>query len=268
VTRNIEDASALIREAAGNGADLITTPEMTSLMELGRKNLFAQIVAEDDDPALAAFRGLAAELERWLLVGSLAIRESESKAANRSFLIGPGGEVVAKYDKLHMFDVDLPGGETYRESASYAPGSRAVSAELPWGRLGMTVCYDLRFPALYRALAKQGASFLSVPAAFTRKTGEAHWHVLLRARAIENGCFVFAPAQAGLHENGRETFGHSLVVAPWGEILAEAGTDTGVVYADIDPAEVEAARGRVPSLEHDRMFTVSEPAPVGVRRAS
>lgn len=270
MTENIASTSELIREAAENGADLIMTPEMTSLMELGRQNLFAQIRPEDEDPALKAFRALAAELGRWLLIGSLAIRTSEEKAANRSFLIAPDGGIVAKYDKLHMFDVDLAGGESYRESASYAAGSEAVTADLPWGRLGMTVCYDLRFPALYRALAKQGAAFLAIPAAFTRKTGEAHWHVLMRARAIENGCFVFAPAQGGTHENGRETYGHSLIVAPWGEVLAEGGTEPGVIYADVDPAAVDVARQRIPSLQHDRVFSVGDAvaATASVRRAS
>jgi deaminated glutathione amidase len=268
MAENIAATSALIREAAENGADLIMTPEMTSLMELGRTDLFAQIKPQDKDPALEAFRALAAELGRWLLVGSLAIRTSEAKAANRSFLIAPDGSIAASYDKLHMFDVDLAGGETYRESASYSAGSEAVTADLPWGRLGLTVCYDLRFPQLYRSLARQGACFLAIPSAFTRKTGEAHWHVLVRARAIENGCFVFAPAQGGTHENGRETFGHSLIVSPWGEILAEAGTEPGVIYADVDPAAVDQARQRIPSLQHDRVFSVRDAAPAGVRQAS
>jgi predicted amidohydrolase len=268
MAENIAATSGLIREAARNGADLIMTPEMTSLMELGRTNLFAQIKPQDEDPALEAFRALAAELGRWLLIGSLAIRASEAKAANRSFLIAPDGSIAASYDKLHMFDVDLAGGESYRESASYAAGSEAVTAELPWGRLGLTVCYDLRFPQLYRSLAGQGACFLAIPSAFTRKTGEAHWHVLVRARAIENGCFVFAPAQGGTHENGRETFGHSLIVSPWGEILAEAATGPGVIYADVDPAAVDLARQRIPSLRHDRAYSVRDAAPVGVRQAS
>ena len=268
MAENIAATSGLIREAAENGADLIMTPEMTSLMELGRTNLFAQIKPQDEDPALEAFRALAAELGRWLLVGSLAIRTSEARAANRSFLIAPDGSIAASYDKLHMFDVDLAGGESYRESASYAAGSEAVTADLPWGRLGLTVCYDLRFPQLYRSLAGQGACFLAIPSAFTRKTGEAHWHVLVRARAIENGCFVFAPAQGGTHENGRETYGHSLIVSPWGEILAEAATEPGVIYADVDPAAVDQARQRIPALRHDRAFSVRDTAPAGVRQAS
>ena len=187
------------------------------------------------------------------------IKVSPDKAANRSFLIDPHGEIVARYDKIHMFDVDLADGESYRESNNFRPGELAVLHDLPWGRLGLTVCYDLRFPALYRALAEAGASFLAIPSAFTRQTGEAHWHVLNRARAIENGSFVLAAAQGGKHENGRETFGHSLVVDPWGRIIAEGGTEPGVVMAEIDPAEVAAARARIPSLQHGRRFEVIEP---------
>jgi deaminated glutathione amidase len=181
------------------------------------------------------------------------------RAANRSFLIDPRGEIIARYDKIHMFDVDLANGESYRESRNYRAGDIAVAIDLPWGRLGLTVCYDLRFPALYRALAEAGCAFLAIPSAFTKQTGEAHWHVLNRARAIENGAFVLAAAQGGLHENGRETFGHSLVVDPWGRILAEGGTDPGVIFATIDPAEVAAARAKVPSLQHGRRFEVIEP---------
>jgi predicted amidohydrolase len=178
---------------------------------------------------------------------------------NRSFLIGPAGEVLASYDKIHMFDIDLPDGESYRESANYQPGETAIISDLPWGRIGLTICYDVRFPALYRALAECGASFLTVPSAFTRKTGEAHWHTLLRARAIETGCFVFAAAQAGLHENKRETFGHSLIIDPWGTVLAEGGVELGVFMAEIDPAKVETARKTIPSLQHGRRFTVADP---------
>jgi predicted amidohydrolase len=192
-------------------------------------------------------------------VGSLAVKTGPEKAANRAFLIDRKGEIVARYDKIHMFDVDLKGGESYRESRSYRPGDLAVVADLPWGRLGITICYDLRFPALYRALAEAGASFLAIPSSFTRQTGEAHWHVLMRARAIENGSFVFAAAQGGDHEDGRATYGHSLVVDPWGRVIAEGGTEPGVVFADVDPAEVAAARGRVPSLQHGRRFEVIMP---------
>jgi predicted amidohydrolase len=187
------------------------------------------------------------------------VKVAPDRAANRSFLIDPRGDIVARYDKIHMFDVDLAGGETYRESRSYRPGETAVVSDLPWGRIGLTICYDLRFPSLYRALAEAGASFLAIPSAFTQQTGEAHWHVLNRARAIENGCYVFAAAQAGRHENGRETFGHSLVVDPWGRVIAEGGVEPGVVLVDIDPAAVAAARGRVPSLQHGRRFELVEP---------
>jgi predicted amidohydrolase len=232
---------------------------MTNIMELKRERLLAAIVAEEADRSLAAFRELARKLAIHLHVGSLAIKLPGERAANRSFLIGPDGEVVARYDKIHMFDVDLANGESYRESRNFRPGERAVAADLPWGRLGLTICYDLRFPALYRALAESGSSMLAIPAAFTRQTGEAHWHVLVRARAIENGSFVFAAAQGGRHENGRETYGHSLVVDPWGNVLAEAGTEPGIVLAQVDPAAVAAARGRVPSLQHGRRFEMTEP---------
>ena len=209
-------ASRLIREAAAQGADYVLTPEVSNMMQTNRKALFEHLAAEEDDLSLKAYRALAAELKIHLHIGSLALRASPEKAVNRSFLIGPDGGVIASYDKIHMFDIDLPGGESYRESANYQPGETAVISDLPWGRIGLTICYDVRFPALYRALAESGASFLTVPSAFTRKTGEAHWHTLLRARAIENGCFVFAAAQAGMHENKRETYGHSLIVAPVG----------------------------------------------------
>jgi predicted amidohydrolase len=204
-------------------------------------------------------RDLARTLGIYVHVGSLAVKIAPEKAANRSFLIDRKGNIVARYDKIHMFDVDLTGGESYRESRSYRPGEMAVVSDLPWGRLGLTICYDLRFPALYRALAEAGASFLAIPSAFTKQTGEAHWHVLMRARAIENGSFVFAAAQGGLHEHGRETFGHSLVVDPWGRVIAEGGTEPGVILAEVDPAEVSAARSRVPSLQHGRRFEVIEP---------
>jgi predicted amidohydrolase len=232
---------------------------MTNILAIKRDDLFANIVTEENDPTLATLREIARELAIYVHIGSLAIKASAEKAANRSFLIDRKGNVAARYDKIHMFDVDLAGNESYRESNNYRPGELAVLADLPWGRLGMTVCYDLRFPALYRALAEAGASFLAIPSAFTRQTGEAHWHVLQRARAIENGCFVFAAAQGGKHENGRETFGHSLIVDPWGRILAEGGIEPGVVMAEIKPAEVAAARGRVPSLHHGRRFELVEP---------
>jgi predicted amidohydrolase len=256
---NLDAAAKLIGEAKSAGADYVMTPEMTNVMEVNRQKLLAAIVAEENDASLAMFRELARKLAIYLHVGSLAVKVTPDKAANRAFLIDPRGEVVARYDKIHMFDVDLAGGESYRESNNFRPGELGVVHDLPWGRLGITICYDLRFPALYRALAEAGASFLAIPSAFTRQTGEAHWHVLNRARAIENGSFVLAAAQGGKHENGRETFGHSLVVDPWGRIIAEGGTEPGVVLADIDPAEVAAARARIPSLQHGRRFEVIEP---------
>ena len=256
---NLDAAVRLIEEAKAAGADYVLTPEMTNIMELKRERLFAAIVEEEADKSLAAFRERARKLAIHLHVGSLAIKLAGERAANRSFLIGREGEIIARYDKIHMFDVDLANGESYRESNNFRPGELAVAADLPWGRLGLTICYDLRFPSLYRALAEAGSSFLSIPAAFTRQTGEAHWHVLVRARAIENGCFVFAAAQGGAHQNGRETYGHSLIVDPWGRILAEGGIEPGVVLAKIDPAAVAVARGRVPSLQHGRRFEMVEP---------
>jgi deaminated glutathione amidase len=256
---NVDAAVKLIGEAKSNRADYVQTPEMTNILEMKRDNLFAEIVPEEKDSSLAAFREIARKLGLWIHIGSLAIKISADKAANRAFLIDPDGAIVARYDKIHMFDVDLANGESYRESRSYAAGETAVIADLPWGRLGITICYDVRFPALHRALAEAGAIFLASPAAFTRQTGEAHWHTLLRSRAIENGAFVFAAAQGGKHEDGRSTFGHSLVIDPWGRVLAEGGTEPAVVMADIDPAEVTAARARIPSLQHGRRFGVLEP---------
>ncbi len=255
---NLAAALAAIEEAKSAGADYVLTPEMTNIIAK-RERLMATIVDEERDPTLAALREAARKHSLYIHIGSLAIKASPERAANRSFLIDRRGDVVARYDKIHMFDVDLAGGESYRESHSYRPGDLAVVADLPWGRLGVTICYDLRFPALYRALAESGASFLSIPSAFTKPTGEAHWHVLMRARAIENGCFVFAAAQGGRHESGRESFGHSLVVDPWGQILAEGGTEPAVILADVDPAQVTAARSRIPSLHHGRRFEVIEP---------
>ncbi len=256
---NLVAALAAIDEAKRAGADYVLTPEMTNILALKRDHLFANIVAEEHDPILATLREVARKLGIFVHIGSLAIKASPEKAANRSFLIDRKGDIAARYDKIHMFDVNLAGGESYRESNNYRSGELAVVADLPWGRLGMTVCYDLRFPALYRALAEAGASFLAIPSAFTRQTGEAHWHVLLRARAIENGCFVFAAAQGGKHENGRETYGHSLVVDPWGRILAEGGVEPAVLIAEIDLAEAAAARTRIPSLHHGRRFELVEP---------
>ena len=256
---NLKAVLAGVDEAKRGGADYVLTPEMTNVLENNRERLFTKIVSEEHDATLATLREVARKLSIFIHIGSLAIKASPEKAANRGFLIDRKGEVAARYDKIHMFDVDLAGGESYRESNTYRAGELAVVADLPWGRLGLTVCYDLRFPALYRALAEAGASFLAIPSAFTKQTGEAHWHVLMRARAIENGCYVFAAAQGGKHEHGRETYGHSLVVDPWGKIVAEGGTEPGVIFAEVDPAQVAIARGRVPSLHHGRRFELVEP---------
>jgi predicted amidohydrolase len=256
---NIDDAVRMIGEANSAGAEYVLTPEMTNILVAKREQLFAAVVEEEADASLATLRELARRLGIYIHIGSLAIKISPDRAANRSFLVSPKGDIAARYDKIHMFDVDLTGGESYRESRNYRPGELAVLADLPWGRLGLTVCYDLRFPALYRALAEAGATMLTIPSAFTKQTGEAHWHVLIRTRAIENGCFVFAAAQGGKHENGRETYGHSLIVDPWGRILAEGGIEPGVVMAEIDPAEVANARARIPSLQHGRRFEIIEP---------
>lgn len=257
VTKNVAEASALIREAAAGGAQYVQTPEMTTLIELERERILAAAEPEEGNSALAHFVALARELKLWLHIGSMPILlPGREKLANRSFLLAPEGEVAARYDKIHMFDVDIGEGETYTESANYEPGRHAVVADLPWGPLGFSICYDLRFPPLYRALAHAGAKFLAIPAAFTRPTGIAHWHTLVRARAIESQAFVFAATQGGMHENGRETFGHSLVVSPWGEVLCEASDDPEVVFADIDPQVLDDVRRRVPSLRHDRPFEV------------
>jgi predicted amidohydrolase len=256
---NIDAAVRYIGDAKSAGAEYVLTPEMTNILAANREQLFAVAVEEEADPSLATLREVARKLAIYVHIGSLAIRISPDRAANRSFLIDPKGDILARYDKIHMFDVDLAGGESYRESRNYRPGELAVLADLPWGRLGLTVCYDLRFPALYRALAEAGATMLAIPSAFTKQTGEAHWHVLIRSRAIENGCFVFAAAQGGRHENGRDTFGHSLIVDPWGRIIAEGGTEPGVIVGEINPAEVVNARARVPSLQHGRRFEIVEP---------
>ncbi len=255
VDENIRTASDWIREARKAGAEFVATPENTTLMAPDGGAKLELSRPEDADPALPVFSALAQELGIWLLIGSLAIKVDEKKTANRSFLIDPRGAIAARYDKIHLFDVDLPSGEQYRESNTVAGGQKAVTADLPWGLFGLSICYDLRFPHLYRTLAKAGAFALTVPSAFTETTGKAHWHVLLRARAIENGAFVIAPAQAGVHANGRRTYGHSLIVSPWGDVLAEAGTEPGMILAEIDPAASTDARTRVPSLRHDRDYT-------------
>ena len=252
---NVEAAGALVREAGAAGAEFILLPENVALMEPSSEAIRAHAAPADEHPALAAFRRLAEEVHAWLLVGSLPVRSADGRAANCSFLLDPAGSVVERYEKIHMFDVDLPSGERYRESHTFQPGEAARIARTPWGALGMTVCYDLRFPQLYRGLAQAGARFLSVPSAFTKVTGEAHWRVLLRARAIENACFVFAPAQCGRHSGKRYTYGHSLIVDPWGKVLADGGDEVGFVSAEIDPARIDEARGMLPSLEHDRPFS-------------
>jgi deaminated glutathione amidase len=254
VAPNIESLRQLAHRARDSGADFIMSPEVSDMIEPDRAERFRKARSEAGHPMLAAGQELARELEAHLLLGSLVVKIDDATLANRSFLIRPDGVLAERYDKIHMFDVDLPGGERYRESAVFRPGERAATAALPWGLLGMTVCYDLRFPQLYRALAQAGADFLTIPSAFTVPTGRAHWHVLMRARAIETGCFVFAPAQWGEHANGRKTYGHSLIVAPWGEVLAEAEDGVGVILAEIDPAKVLEARRQVPSLSHDRPF--------------
>jgi deaminated glutathione amidase len=267
IVPNIAAASALIREARANGAQFILTPENTSMIEPKRPLLLEKAKPEAEHPGLPAFSALAAELGVWLLIGSMQIKLDAETCANRSFLFDDRGRIVARYDKIHMFDVDLEGGESYRESSRFRPGDRAVVADTPWGKVGLTVCYDLRFAYLYRALAQARAGFLTVPSAFTIPTGRAHWETLLRARAIETGCFVFAPAQCGEHAEGRKTYGHSLIVSPWGEVLAEAGEETGVIYAEVDPANVDEARRMIPALRHDRRFSGPD-VPSVTRRAA
>ncbi len=256
IQENLVQAEAFIREAARRGANYVQTPENTLIMEVEAKHLLEKISTEDQTEGVAHFSRLARELGIWLHIGSLAVKVGKGRAANRAFLFAPDGEAICRYDKIHMFDVDLPSGESYRESATFEPGKCAYVAEIPWGGLGIATCYDMRFPEQYKALAQAGAKFLTAPSAFTKVTGEAHWHVLLRARAIENGCFVFAAAQGGRHANGRTTYGHSIAISPWGEILAEAGTEPGVVVADIDAGEVDRVRARIPALDHTRGFKV------------
>ena len=251
---NLAVVAPLIRDARAAGAALICLPETVAMMEPDPGLRAEKAEPEASHRALAALRASASETGAWILVGSLTVETPSGGLANRSYLIGADGEIVARYDKIHMFDVDLADGESHRESDIYDAGDRTVLAATPWGTLGLTVCYDVRFPELYRDLAKAGARFLTVPSAFTHHTGSAHWHVLLRARAIETGCFVFAPAQCGRHAGGRRTFGHSLVVSPWGEVLADGGTEPGLSFAEIDPALVDAARRQVPSLRHDRPY--------------
>jgi len=251
---NARALSAALDTAAAQGARIAFTPEMTGLLDGRKERLLASLAPEEADASLAVARAQAARHRIWVHLGSCPIRLDSGKVANRAFLIDDAGAIRARYDKLHLFDVDLPSGERYRESSTYEPGTQAVLAQTPWGGLGLSICYDLRFAYLYRELAQQGARMIAVPAAFTHTTGKAHWHVLLRARAIETGCFVIAAAQTGTHEDGRTTFGHSLVVAPWGEVLLDAGEAPGVHAVTLDLGQVDEARGRVPALRHDRCY--------------
>lgn len=263
--QNLPVTLSHIATAAAGGAGFVLTPECTNALSSNRTRLRSLLHPEETDPTLAALREAASKHGIWLLIGSLGLltQDEDGRFANRSLLITPGGDIAARYDKIHMFDVNVSETEVYRESAGYRPGNRAVLAETPFAKIGMTVCYDVRFPHLYRRLAQSGAQILTVPAAFNHITGAAHWETLLRARAIETGCFVLAPAQTGFHPEkdgkGRRTHGHSLAIAPWGEILADAGTDPGVTFVDLDLTEVTRARARIPSLSHDRAFTGPDP---------
>lgn len=261
---NLSASTGWIEQAAADGASYIQTPEVSNFIYRRRQDTMANTHAEADDPSLKAYRDLAARLGVWLNIGSLALKGEGERLANRSFLIAPDGEIANRYDKIHMFDVELPSGQKFMESRAYRPGEQVNVVDVPVSadaamRLGMTICYDMRFPHLYRDLAKAGAEVLTMPSAFTAETGKAHWHVLLRARAIENGCFVIAAAQTGAHDGGRETYGHSLIVDPWGAVLADAGTDTGYVTAEIDLAKVTSSRQSVPSLGNDRDYTLAGP---------
>ena len=256
---NLAIAADLVRRARDAGAELIALPETVAMVVQGRSKVLARARTEAKHPAIPHFSALARETGTFLLAGTLAVLVEEGRVANRLFCFDRNGEIVARYDKIHMFDVDLPGGESYRESSTFRAGEQAVLAPTPWGPLGMSVCYDLRFPHLYRSLARAGAGILAVPSAFTRQTGQAHWHVLLRARAIETGCFVIAPAQTGTHDEGRQTFGQALIVDPWGEVLADAGTAVGFVTAELDLGRIDVARRAVPALRHDRDFGEARP---------
>jgi predicted amidohydrolase len=253
--RNLADLLGLIRDAAKAGATYIQTPEISNIVNRDRPALLASISAEADDPMLKAVKQLAAELNVTIHLGSLAIKNGD-KVANRAFVIGADGRLLAGYDKVHLFDVDLPNGETWRESNTFTGGLEAIAVDMPQARLGIAICYDVRFPYLFRAMADAGCTILSAPACFTKQTGEAHWSVLQRARAIENGAFMISAAQAGLHEDGRETYGHSIIVDPWGNVLAEAGDEPGILTAVIDPEAVKEARSRIPSLRHTRPIVV------------
>lgn len=251
---NIRKAENLTRQAHAAGAELICLPEYFAVIEVDDTTTLQKAVTEEDHPALVKFRSLAKELSVWMQIGSLPIRVSNTQVNNRAFLINPVGKIVARYNKIHLFDVTLKNGEQYRESQVVQAGTEAVIAQTPWGLLGMSICYDVRFPGLYRNLAQQGADYFVVPAAFTQTTGEAHWHVLLRARAIENGSYVIAACQSGVRHTGRATYGHSLIIDPWGEVLADAGEEEGYIIADIYPERVSEVRQMIPSLRHDRQY--------------
>lgn len=253
IAENLAYAEDKVREAAANGAQLIVTPENTCHIVMPAISKLKSAPYEQDHPALPKFKNLAKELGVWIMLGSIAIKLSDTKLSNRSYLFSPAGDVAAQYDKIHLFDVQLLTGEVHRESDLIAPGDKPVMADTPLGKIGMSICYDVRFAPLYRALAKQGAEILTVPSAFTVPTGQAHWEVLLRARAIETGSYVIAAAQTGEHMGGRRTYGHSLIVSPWGEVLADAGDAPGIIYADIDLARVAQARAAIPALTHDRL---------------
>lgn len=258
---NVAVALPLVEKAAQGGAQLICLPENAFLMEAPGQRSYQPAMPIAEHPGVQGCRELAKRYRTWILIGSVPVRDEEActheeKVHNTSLLIDDKGELVCRYQKIHLFDVDLPNGESYRESSRFSVGADAPLVTLPWGKLGLTICYDVRFPQLYRALAKAGAGMLAIPAAFTKVTGEAHWHVLLRARAIENGCFVLAPAQCGEHPGGRKTYGHSLIVDPWGKVLADGGEEMGIITARIDMEQVAQTRQRVPSLQHDREFGI------------
>lgn len=254
---NLDQLRRMVTEAAG-GAQFVLSPEYCLLMNGSGQVMREGALPSDGGSVLTELRALAAQLNIWLLLGSLTLKTDEERIVNRSYLIAADGTVAATYDKIHMFDVTLPDGKVIRESSAYRSGEQAVIAATPWGKLGMTVCYDVRFPHLYRALAQQGAEFLSVPSSFQRQTGKVHWHTLLKARAIENAAYVLAPAMCGDHAGNRQTYGHALIVDPWGEVLADGGEEPGIIYADIDPARVAKIRGMMPSLQHDRPYSVSQ----------
>jgi predicted amidohydrolase len=258
---NVRAIVQAIADAKAGGADMLFTPEMSNMLDRDRARSETHLRTESEDETLAAVRDAARDAGLWVHLGSLALRREGGQRLNRGFLIDDSGAIRATYDKIHLFDVDLPTGESWRESAVYARGGRAVAADTPWGRLGLSICYDMRFPDLYRALTGAGATILAVPAAFTVPTGRAHWHVLLRARAIEAGVFVIAAAQAGKHEDGRETFGHSLVVDPWGEVLLDMGEEPGLGFADIDLKRISDVRSRIPALSHRRPIPPVERVP-------